>query len=143
MRHTIELTPEQERSLTSLARDSGASPERAIELILAALFEVNPNVTDQRLIFEELGNFIKRAAALDDELPIRSTPGVMGGDACIRKTRIPVWTLIDYKRMGLSDAQLLEAFPILNIADLAAAWDYYAAHGDEVDAQRKRHEDAA
>ncbi|MCW5932718.1 MAG: DUF433 domain-containing protein [Fimbriimonadia bacterium] len=74
---------------------------------------------------------------------IQSRPDVMGGDACIRNTRIPVWTLIDYKRQGLTDSQLLMAFPVLNASDLITAWDYYAAHSQEVDEQKRRHEEAA
>lgn len=66
----------------------------------------------------------------------------MGGDACIRDTRVPVWTLVDYKRQGLSDVELLTAFPGLNTSDLSAAWDYYAAHSQQVDDQRRRHEEA-
>jgi hypothetical protein len=27
-------------------------------------------------------------------------PGVVGGDACIAGTRIPVWDLVEYRRMG-------------------------------------------
>jgi uncharacterized protein (DUF433 family) len=75
--------------------------------------------------------------------PIKSTAGVMGGDACIRDTRIPVWTLVSYKSQGLSDEDILAAFPGLNASDLLAAWDFYAANGALVEAQRKSHEDAA
>lgn len=78
-----------------------------------------------------------------DVEPVKSTPGVMGGDACIRNTRIPVWSLVFYKQQGISDSEQLYNFPSLTAADLTAAWDYYAAHTEEVDAQRRRHEDAA
>ncbi|HBK99265.1 MAG TPA: hypothetical protein DD001_19055 [Microcoleaceae bacterium UBA10368] len=36
--------------------------------------------------------------------PIAKTPGVMGGDACIDKTRIPVWLLASYRNDGATDA---------------------------------------
>jgi uncharacterized protein (DUF433 family) len=39
---------------------------------------------------------------------IQKTPGVMGGEACIRKTRIPVWLLISYRRQNATDAHILE-----------------------------------
>ena len=32
---------------------------------------------------------------------IRKTPNVMGGEACIRETRIPIWLLVSYRNMGL------------------------------------------
>ena len=31
---------------------------------------------------------------------IQKTPGVIGGDACIRNTRIAVWMLVEAKRLG-------------------------------------------
>ena len=44
---------------------------------------------------------------------IEKTPGVCGGDACIAGTRIPVWSLVIDRRLGMSDAKILEAFPLL------------------------------
>ena len=35
---------------------------------------------------------------------IESTAGVCGGDARIAGTRIPVWTLEHYRRLGLTEA---------------------------------------
>jgi len=42
----------------------------------------------------------------------------------------------------MSDGGLIASFPGLTQADLAAAWQYHADHRDEVDAQRRRHEEA-
>ena len=39
---------------------------------------------------------------------IQKTPGVCGGDACIRQTRISVWVLVNARRLGISEADLLE-----------------------------------
>ena len=64
---------------------------------------------------------------------IQKTPGVMGGEACIRKTRIPVWLLISYRRQGASDAHMLEGHPDLSAADLVNAFAYAEAHVDEID----------
>ena len=38
---------------------------------------------------------------------IESTPGVCGGDPRIAGTRIPVWTLEQYRRLGMTEAQNL------------------------------------
>ena len=38
---------------------------------------------------------------------IESTAGVCGGDPRIAGTRIPVWTLEHYRRLGLTEAQIL------------------------------------
>jgi uncharacterized protein (DUF433 family) len=64
---------------------------------------------------------------------ITKVPDVCGGDACIRGHRIPVWVLVGYQRMGSSDADILTYYPQLTEADLAAAWEYAAAHTDEID----------
>jgi len=64
---------------------------------------------------------------------IEQVPGVAGGPACIVRTRIPVWTLEQYRRLGWSEAQLLENFPALHAVDLVNAWAYAAAHQAEID----------
>lgn len=63
---------------------------------------------------------------------IERTSGVSGGEACIVRTRIPVWTLENYRRLGWTEATLLENFPSLRAADLVNAWAYAEAHRDEV-----------
>ncbi len=66
---------------------------------------------------------------------IESTPEVCGGDARIAGSRIPVWTLEQYRRLGLTEAQILAAFPTLRATDLVNAWSYVALHLDEIDRQ--------
>jgi uncharacterized protein (DUF433 family) len=65
---------------------------------------------------------------------IRKTPNIMGGKACIRQTRIAVWTLVEWKHLGVSDARLLSDYPDLTADDLQAASDYYEEHAAEIDA---------
>jgi uncharacterized protein (DUF433 family) len=64
---------------------------------------------------------------------ISKKPDRCGGDACIRETRIPVWVLVDYRRLGATDADILRAYPSLSPADLQAAWEYAAANAEEID----------
>ncbi len=73
---------------------------------------------------------------------IEKTPSVMGGDACIRQTRIPVWLLASLRQQGATDAYLLEDYPDLTAADLANAWLYAAAYPDELAAAVQRQEAA-
>lgn len=73
---------------------------------------------------------------------IDSTPGVCGGDPCIVRTRIPVWLLVQARRLGATEAQLLLDYPSLQAGDLANAWAYARAHGDEIDRQIKENEAA-
>jgi uncharacterized protein (DUF433 family) len=63
---------------------------------------------------------------------IEKTPGVIGGDACIRRTRIPVWELVEYRQLGASTSKILEAYPQLTELDLQAAWDYHRSFPDEI-----------
>lgn len=64
---------------------------------------------------------------------IQKTPGLCGGDACIRQTRIPVWVLVNASRLGISEAQLLEDYPTLRAADLVNAFSYAEAYPDEIE----------
>ena len=65
---------------------------------------------------------------------VTKTPGVCGGEACIRDTRHTVAGLVQWKRLGKSDAELLAMFrPPLTPDDLAVAWEYAAAHPDEIE----------
>jgi uncharacterized protein (DUF433 family) len=73
---------------------------------------------------------------------IRKTPDVMGGDACIRETRIPVWLLVSYRRLGLSETKLLENHPDLSATDLANAWAYAAAYSDEIEIAIRKQDEA-
>lgn len=72
---------------------------------------------------------------------IEKTPGVCGGDACIRKTRIPVWSLVCDRRLGMSDGQILAAFPGLSAIDLVNAWRYAQAYPEEIDIAIRENEE--
>lgn len=66
---------------------------------------------------------------------IVSTPGICGGSARIRGTRLPIWGLEVGRRVGRSDENLLRAYPALTAADLEAAWRYVGAHIAEIEAE--------
>jgi len=83
------------------------------------------------------------ARELGDGLPgIEHTPGVCGGEACIVRTRIPVWLLEEMRRRGATEAELLEAYPALRAEDLSNAWAYVAAHREQIDELINRNEAA-
>jgi uncharacterized protein (DUF433 family) len=73
---------------------------------------------------------------------IDGTPGVLGGDARIVRTRIPVWTLVQARRLGASEADLLRSYPTLRTEDLTNAWAYARAHAEEIDQQILENETA-
>lgn len=73
---------------------------------------------------------------LGDAFPgVESLPDVCGGEPCIVRTRIPVWVLVQARRLGTSEADLLRSYPTLRAEDLANAWAYYRAHRDEIEQQ--------
>src|SRR5437773_179976 len=65
--------------------------------------------------------------------PITRRPGVCGGDACVRGTRVMVWLLVLMRRGGRSDADLLADYPALTQADLDASWDFYRQNPVEIE----------
>jgi uncharacterized protein (DUF433 family) len=73
---------------------------------------------------------------LGDAFPgVESIPGVSGGEPCIVRTRIPVWVLVQSRRLGMSEADILRSYPGLRAEDLANAWAYYRLHRAEIDQQ--------
>ena len=74
---------------------------------------------------------------LGDAFPgIASTPEVSGGEPCIVRTRIPVLVLVQARRLGVSEADLLRA------EDLVNAWANARAHRDEIEAEIAENEAA-
>ncbi len=73
---------------------------------------------------------------LTDVFPgIEKTPGVCGGDACIAGTRMPVWSLVNSRKLGMTDEEILYNFPTITATDLTNAWNYYFAHKSEIETQ--------
>jgi uncharacterized protein (DUF433 family) len=64
---------------------------------------------------------------------VEAAPDVCGGEARVRRTRITVWGLVEWRKLGLSDSEIMERVPDLTQADLDAAWGYYERHGEEID----------
>lgn len=64
---------------------------------------------------------------------IKKTPGVCGGEACIRDTRIPVWLIREMEYKQISHAEMLDQYPGLSIEDLEAAHEYSLMFQEEID----------
>ncbi|WP_445310464.1 DUF433 domain-containing protein [Microcoleus vaginatus] len=56
-----------------------------------------------------------------------------GGDYCMRKSRIPVWVLVSFRRLGMNESRLLDNYPTLTATDLANAWAYATAFSNEIE----------
>ena len=72
---------------------------------------------------------------------VLKTPGVCGGRACIRKTRITVWGLVNSRRLGMADDQILQNIVGLTSEDIQAAWEYYRLHPVEIDEDIRENEE--
>jgi len=80
---------------------------------------------------------------LTDVFPgIETTPDVCGGEPRIAGTRIPVWVLEQARRLGMSEAEMLQAYPTLRAEDLANAWAFVHAHPEEIGRQIRENEAA-
>jgi uncharacterized protein (DUF433 family) len=66
---------------------------------------------------------------------IEKTPNVCGGSACIAETRITIWGLVEARRIGYSEADLLTSYPSLSATDLANAWAYAEAFPAEIETE--------
>jgi uncharacterized protein (DUF433 family) len=74
---------------------------------------------------------------------IQKTPDVIGGDACIRKTRIAVWMLVESRKLGMTDEEIRTRYdPPLSQADLDAAWEYYLQNREEIEQAIRENEEA-
>jgi uncharacterized protein (DUF433 family) len=63
---------------------------------------------------------------------IESRANINGGEACVVRTRIPVWLLVSMRQAGASEADLLREYPSLRAEDLTNAWAYAHAYPNEI-----------
>ncbi len=74
-----------------------------------------------------------RTSDVVQSLRIAKDDGVCGGHARIRRTRIPVWTLVEYRNLGATVRDLLSAYSSLDSDDLRAAWEHELRHKAEIE----------
>jgi uncharacterized protein (DUF433 family) len=72
---------------------------------------------------------------------IESNSEICGGEPCIVRTRIPVWMLVQARRLGTSEAELLKSYPTLRADDLTNAWAYFRSHHEEIEQQIGQNEE--
>jgi len=116
---------------------------QAVQVACATWMEVR-NVTNQTAV--AINNPERRQAVSTDKPVMKSwiqtSPGVCGGEPCVRNTRHTVAGLVEWKKQGITDARILEHHPDLTQADLEAAWAYYASHREEMEQAIKEAEEA-
>jgi uncharacterized protein (DUF433 family) len=67
---------------------------------------------------------------------------VRGGKACIDDTRISVADVVALLKQGLSDRQIIERYPFLDLARVHAAISYYYENLEELEADLAEDDDA-
>jgi uncharacterized protein (DUF433 family) len=79
------------------------------------------------------------ARDLGNALPgIDIDPAISGGEPCIVHTRMPVWVLVQARKLGTSEADLLKSYPSLRAENLTNAWAYYRSHKDDIEQQSRQ-----
>lgn len=73
---------------------------------------------------------------------VQRAKGVCGGAARIRNTRYTIWGLVEWRQLGLSDAEILRRHPDLSQADLNTAWGYYEHNREEIDQAIRANQEA-
>jgi len=73
------------------------------------------------------------AATQTAHLHIEKDPSKYEGKAVIKNTRIPVASIVNHYRSGMSVEEILEGYPSLTPAQLFDALSYYFDNKDEID----------
>lgn len=85
------------------------------------------NLTEKTYVWEMISR------ELIGEFPnIDKHPAILGGEAHIVRTRIPVWVLVNLRDLGMSDVDILSSYPTLRLDDLRHAWAYADIYADEI-----------
>jgi uncharacterized protein (DUF433 family) len=95
------------------------------------------NQSEKLLLIQKIAQTLQ-----DDPTGIISSPEILGGEPRIAGTRIPVWLLVQYQKLGAGDVDLLQMYPTLTAEDLAHAWAYYRIRRNEIENQILENENA-
>ncbi len=143
---TLTISESAHKRLNELVRMSGLDPEAILERAIDEYYRRNPALHADPRFAPPPDAGSRPQAPAPMVMPtaasrITKTPGVCGGRACIRGTRISVWGLVAYRRLGASDEVILRAVHGLTPADLQAALDYAAANPEEIDRDIRENEE--
>ena len=73
------------------------------------------------------------AAVKTEHLYIEKDPAKYEGKAVIRNTRIPVASIVNHYRSGMTIEEILEGYPSLTPAQLFDVLSYYFDNKEEID----------
>lgn len=72
---------------------------------------------------------------------ISKRKGVCGGRSVIDRTRIPVWSIIKWYKLGMSVEDIIREFPHLTPSQIHDAFSYYYDNQDEIEKDIMENED--
>ena len=72
---------------------------------------------------------------------ISKQKGVCGGRSVIEETRIPVWSIIKWYRIGMSVEDIIREFPQLTPSQIHDAFSYYYDNQEEIEKDIVENED--
>ncbi len=72
---------------------------------------------------------------------ISAKKGICGGRSVIEGTRIPVWSIIRWYKLGMTFEEIVREFPQLNPAQIHDAFSYYYDNQQEIERDIKDNED--
>lgn len=75
------------------------------------------------------------AATKTEHRHIEKDPAKYEGKAVIKGTRIPVASIVNHYRSGMSVEEILEGYPSINPAQLFDALSYYFDNKEEIDGE--------
>jgi uncharacterized protein (DUF433 family) len=120
--------------LVQLASQVSAGEVPEAQQLQAEIAALGPMLRDLADKWQTRDDLQRLVAEDQDSERIVKTAGICGGDARVRGSRISVWGLEEWRRLGWSDDRILDEYPHLKPEDLAAAWAYVAQHPDEIEA---------
>jgi type III restriction enzyme len=74
---------------------------------------------------------------------ISAKRGICGGRSVIEGTRIPVWSIIKWYKLGMSFEEIMREFPNLHPAQIHDAFSYYYDHQEEIERDIRDNENEA
>ncbi|MFN0078688.1 MAG: DUF433 domain-containing protein [Prosthecobacter sp.] len=128
--------------MNTLETDIEISANGSVRLLSPLPAWLRPGRSHVLLVMADSGSASRAGYVQEAAQGIEKTENICGGDACIASTRIPVWTLEQSRRLGSTEAELLDAYPSLKRHDLAAAWAYVAGNKPEVENAIRENEEA-
>jgi uncharacterized protein (DUF433 family) len=106
---------------------------------IAALTPMLQRLSERWRTREDLERLV---AEEQESARIVKTHGVCGGDARVKGTRLTVWGLEEWRRLGWSDARIIDSYPQLKPEDLTAVWAYVEQHRDEIEEAIRENQEA-